>query len=256
LYYITLIYQNSILVLMDTFSVKGKIITKDNKPAEGLYVLGYDKDTILNPDDLLGQSSIDSDGRFKIDFDRSKFAGFFEPLEGTPDVYLRIREDKGKSDVLTTKETKTNKEIEYHIKIAENIPNPKAPDIYAGNAQRIISMLNEVRDIIGIEREINIDLLTNQDLPEEIRKRLEHFAEGDDERRRNLEHILVILSSFIDSYLEEVKIGSIGYDGPQVPRQPRRERYNQEIIWPRRETFKWASFMVLRKLRQKMKNMN
>jgi hypothetical protein len=225
---------------MDKYSILGKVINKGNNPAQNYSVFAYDKDTVLNPDDLLGQSSIDSEGLFMIDFDRSKFAGFFEALEGTPDVYLRLREDQAKSYVLTTKVVKTNKEIEYHIKIVESTPDPQAPDIYAGNAQRLISMLNEVRDIIGIEREINIDLLTNQDLPEEIRKRLEDFAEGDDERRKNFEHILVILSSFIDSYLEEVKIGSIGYDGPQVPRQPRRERYNQEIIWPRRETFKWA----------------
>jgi hypothetical protein len=225
---------------MDEYSVFGKVINKDNRPAQNHSVIAYDKDTILNRDDLLGQSTIDSNGLFKIDFDRSKFAGFFEPLEGTPDVYLRIKEEQRKELVLTTKEAKTNKEIEYHIKISENLPNPNAPDIYAGNAQRLINMLNEVRDIIGIEMEINIDLLTNQRLPEEIRKRLEDFVEGDDERRRNFEHILVILSSFIDSYLEEVKIGSIGYDGPQVPRQPKRERYNQVIIWPRGETFKWA----------------
>lgn len=225
---------------MDKFSVGGKVITKDNKPAESYSVLAYDKDPILNPDDLLGQSLIDSKGLFKIDFDRSKFAGFFEPLEGTPDVCLKITEEQGKKEVLMTKETKTNKEIDYHIKIADHIPNPNAPDIYAGNAQRLLNMLNEVRDIIGIETQINIDLLKNQDLPQEIRKRLENFVNGDDERRRNLEHVLVILSSFIDSYLEELKIGTIGYDGPQVPRQPRREMYNQVIAWPRQETFKWA----------------
>jgi len=225
---------------MDKFSIGGKVITKDSKPAESYSVFAYDKDPILNPDDFLGQTLIDSKGLFKIDFDRSKFAGFFEPLEGTPDVYLRIKEEHGKKDILTTKETKTNKEIDYHIKIADHIPNPNAPDIYAGNAQRLLNMLNEVRDIIGIETQINIDLLKNQNLPQEIRNRLENFANGDDERRRNFEHVLVILSSFIDSYLEELKIGTIGYDGPQVPRQPRREKYNQVITWPRQETFKWA----------------
>jgi len=225
---------------MDKFSIEGKVITKDNKSAESYSVFAYDKDPILNSDDFLGQSLIDSKGLFKIDFDRSKFAGFFEPLEGTPDVYLRIKEEQGKKEVLRTKETKTNKEIDYHIKIADHNPNPNAPDIYAGNVQRLLNMLNEVRDIIGIERQINIDLLKNQDLPQEIRNRLENFAKGDDERRRNFEHVLVILSSFIDSYLEELKIGTIGYDGPQVPRQPRREKYNQVIIWPREETFKWA----------------
>jgi hypothetical protein len=225
---------------MDEFSVEGKVITKDNKPAESYSVFAYDKDPILNSDDYLGQSLIDSKGLFKIDFDKSKFAGFFEPLEGTPDVYLKIKGEQGEKEVLTTKETKTKREIDYHIKIGEHLPNPNAPDIYAGNAQRILSMLNEVRDIIGIEREINIDLLRNQDLPQEIRKRLENFAKGDNERRRNFEHLLVILNSFVDSFLEELRIGTIGYDGPQVPRQPRREKYNQVITWPRQEKFKWA----------------
>jgi hypothetical protein len=224
---------------MDEFSVEGKVITKDNKPAESYSVFAYDKDPILNSDDYLGQSLIDSKGLFKIDFDKSKFAGFFEPLEGTPDVYLKIKGEQGEKEVLTTKETKTKREIDYHIKIGEHLPNPNAPDIYAGNAQRLLSMLNEVRDIIGIEREINIDLLRNQDLPQEIRKRLENFAKGDNERRRNFEHLLVILNSFVDSFLEELRIGTIGYDGPQVPRQPRREKYNQVITWPRQEKFKW-----------------
>jgi hypothetical protein len=235
-----LIYQKFILFLMDEYSVEGKVITKDNKPAESYSVSAYDKDPILNPDDYLGESSIDSKGLFKIDFDRSKFAGFFEPLEGTPDVYLKIKEKQGGEEVLTTKETKTKREIDYRIKIGEHTPNLNAPDIYAGNAQRILSMLNEVRDIIGIESEINIDLLKNQDLPQEIRNRLENFAKGDDERRNNFQHLFVILSSFIDSFLEELRIGTIGYDGPQVPRQPRRERYNQVITWPRQERFKWA----------------
>ena len=224
---------------MDIYSVKGKIITQDNKPAQSYSLLAYDKDDILNPDDLLGQSLTDSNGFFRIDFDKSKFASFFELAEGVPEVYLTIKEGDGKKEVLTTKETKTSKEIEYHIKIAEHTPDPKAPDIYAGNAQRLLDMLNEVREIIGLERQINIDLLQNQDLDKEIRKSLENFSKQDDDRRRNFEHVLVILSSFLDSYLEELKIGTIGYDGPQVPRQPRRDKYNQEIIWPRGEMFKW-----------------
>jgi hypothetical protein len=225
---------------MDKFSIGGKVITKDNKPADRYSVFAYDKDPILNPDDFLGQSMINSKGLFRIDFDRSKFAGFLEPLEGTPDVYLKIKEEQQGKDILTTKETKTKKEIDYHIKIKDHIPNPNAPDIYAGNAQRLLNILNEVRDIIGLEMQINIDLLKNQDLPQEIRNRLENFVKGDDDRRRNLEHVLVILNSFIDSYLEELKIGTIGYDGPQVPRQPRRVNYSQVITWPRQETFKWA----------------
>ena len=224
---------------MDAFSLRGKIITKDNKPFDNLYVLALDKDNIINPNDLLGESLTNSNGFFSIDFDSSKFSNVFEPFEGLPDVVLEIKEGRGKRNLLTTKESRPWREIEYHIKLVDHKPDLTAPDIYARNAQRLLTMLNEVRDIIGMEQQINIDHLNNSDLIEEIRRRLQDFANRDDERRRNFEHVLVIFNSIIDSYFEEIRIGSIGYDGPQVPRHPRRESYNQEIIWPRRENFKW-----------------
>jgi hypothetical protein len=223
---------------VDNYFVYGKVRTNDNKPAQGYNVDAYDKDNIT-ADDFLDNDSIESNGMFRIDFDRSKFAPRYEFLEGQPDVYLKIKERQGEKEVLTTKVTKTNKEIEYQIKIAPNTAKPDAPDIYAGNVQRLLNMLNEVREIIGLERQINLDHLNNQDIAREIRKNLQDFAQQDDERRKNFEHVLVILNSFFDSYLEELKIGTIGYDGPQVPRHPRRENYNQEIIWPRQETFRW-----------------
>jgi hypothetical protein len=222
---------------VDNYSVFGKVRTNENKPAQGYNVDAYDKDNIR--DDLLDNVSIDSEGIFRIDFDRSKFAPYYEFSEGRPDVYLKIKERPGEKEVLTSKVTKTNKEIEYQVKIARHTADPNAPDIYAGNAQRLLNMLNEVGEIIGLERQTNLDRLNNQDIAREIRKNLQDFAQQDNERRENFEHVLVILSSFLDSYLEELKIGTIGYDGPQVPRHPRRENYNQEIIWPRQETFKW-----------------
>ena len=59
---------------------------------------------------------------------------FFELLEGTPDVYLVVKDNQG-NKILTTKVMQTKKEIEYHIRIVDNIPNPNAIDIYSGNAQ-------------------------------------------------------------------------------------------------------------------------
>ena len=42
---------------------------------------------------------------------------------------------------------RTKKEIEYHIRVVDNISNPSARDMYSGNAPRMISMLNEVGSI-------------------------------------------------------------------------------------------------------------
>lgn len=101
-------------------------------------------------------------------------------------------------------------------------------------------MLGEVGDLISKEYRINLDLLNNGDLPNEVRKELNEFVTGHLNRRYNFEQFIVVLHSLIDSLGEETRVGNIGYDGPQVPRFPKREPYDQVIIWPRQEAFKWA----------------
>ena len=227
---------------MGPFSLRGKIISKDNKPIDNLKVVAYDDDPLLNPDDYLGESITDSNGFFRIDFDKSRFSGFLEPLDETPDVYILLKDAQG-NDILNkekTKESRTKKEIEYHIRVTDSTPDPLSRDIYAGNVRRMISMLNEVGNVIGIESTINLDLLRNGDLPRDIRDRLQNFVNGFEDRNSNFDHFMVIVSSVINSFFEELRIGRIGYDGPQVPRLPRRDSYDQVIIWPRREEFKWA----------------
>jgi hypothetical protein len=224
---------------LGTFTLIGKVISNDNLPIEGLKISAYDDDPLLNPDDFLGEATTDSRGFFKINFDSSKFSELLEALEGTPDVYVIVKDGQDR-ELLRTKVTQTEKEIEYHIKIADNTPNPNAIDIYSGNARRMISMLNEVGSVIGIENRINLDLLNNGDLPREISEQVQNFVNGHEERRSNFNHFAVILSTLVDSFLEELHIGDIGYDGPQVPRRPRREPYNQVITWPRDEEFRWA----------------
>ena len=143
---------------METFTLKGKIISKDQLPLKDLKIEAYDDDPLLNPADFLGDAITDSHGFYRIDFDESKFKESFELLEGTPDVYLVIKDNQG-NDILTTKVIKTKKEIEYHIRIVDkndNIPNPGAIDIYSGNAQHMISMLREVGNILGTERNYRI----------------------------------------------------------------------------------------------------
>ncbi|CAN5116193.1 hypothetical protein BH18THE2_BH18THE2_13880 [soil metagenome] len=224
------------------FSLKGRIISKENVPLKNQKVLAYDDDPILNPDDFLGESLTDSNGFFRIDFDSTKFNGFLEALDQTPDVYILVKDEQGKT-ILNNEKTivsQTQKEIEYHIRIVEHIPDPFIRDIYAGNVRRMISMLREVGNVIGIENTINLDLLRNRDLPRDIEVRLQNFVNRFNERNNNFDHFTIIVSAVIDSLLEEWRVGKIGYDGSQVPRFPRRESYDQVIIWPRKEEFKWA----------------
>ena len=203
-------------------------------------IQAFDQDSI-DPDDLLGQSTTDSNGIFKIDFDKSKFSKAWELLEGTPDVYLAIN-DSHRNQLLKTKVMQTQKEIDYHIKDngEHDTPDPNAKDIYAGNARRLITMLRDVGNILSKENQINLNMLQNASMPEDIKKDIQNFVNDNEVRSNNFKQIIAVLASLSDTVLEELHIDDIGYDGPQVPRYPRREQYNKVIIWPRNEVFKWA----------------
>jgi len=203
-------------------------------------IQAFDQDSI-DPDDLLGQSTTDSNGIFKIDFDKSKFSKAWELLEGTPDVYLVIN-DSHRNQLLKTKVMQTQKEIDYHIKDngEHDTPDPNAKDIYAGNARRLITMLRDVGNILSKENQINLNMLQNANLSEDIKKDIQNFVNDNEDRSNNFKQIIAVLASLSDTVLEELHIDDIGYDGPQVPRYPRREQYNKVIIWPKNEVFKWA----------------
>jgi hypothetical protein len=45
---------------LGTFTLKGKVISKDQLPLENLTVEAYDDDLLLKPDDFLGDATTDS----------------------------------------------------------------------------------------------------------------------------------------------------------------------------------------------------
>jgi hypothetical protein len=224
---------------MDIYDLKGRVISKEKVPIAKLQIEAFDEDPIFDTDDLLGTSATDSEGLFSIQFDKSKFDDIWETLDGTPDVFLLVRDKKGRQ-LIKTKEAKTKREIQYHIRHDPSNPNPEAPDPYSGNARRMLNMLGEVGDLINKEYRINLDLLNRGDLPEEIRKDINEFVGGHVDRRYNHDQFIVVLQSLVDTLAEVTRVGSIGYDGPQVPRLPKREPYDQVIVWPRQEKFKWG----------------
>jgi len=201
--------------------------------------LAYDDDPLINPDDFLGESTTDAGGRFAIAFDRSLFQRFWEFFEGEPDIYLILQGRTG-NEILQTKIHRTGHEIEYHIRLAQHTPDPNAKDIYAANANRLVNMLGEVGSLIGIEGALNLDVLANPGLPTDVRAQLEGFGRGADDRLSNFNQFSAVLNGVVNQVLEERGLRRIGYDGPQVPRLPRRERYDQVITWPRKEAFRWG----------------
>ena len=179
---------------MDIYDLKGRVISKEKLPVADLQIEAFDTDPIFDPNDLLGTSVTNSLGLFSIQFDKSKFDDVWEALDGTPDVFLLIRDKEGRQ-LIKTKEAKTKKEIEYHIKHDPNNPNPKAPDPYSGNTRRMLNMLGEVGDLINKEHRINLDLLNRGDLPEEIRKDVNEFVDGHLDRRNTYEQFIVVFQS-------------------------------------------------------------
>lgn len=222
---------------MKTYSLNGRIIDANKKPIEDAHILAYDEDFIKSGD-FLGEATTDSAGLFKITFDESKFKKPWEIFEGQPDVVIIIEDSTGRQ-LLKTKTKKTDKEIEYHIKISDNKPDPNSKDIYSDNFRRILATLNEVGANIGLENTINLNMLRNKNLQMEIRDSLQNFVNGNDDRQNNFQNLMAAVSGLVNATLEEDHIGRIGYDGPQVPRYPRRENYDQVIMWPRKEEFRW-----------------
>ena len=81
---------------------------------------------------------------------------------------LIVTKDNSDKELLETKVIKTKKEIQYHIRLDDHTPNPAAADPYSGNAGRLISMLPDVGEQVGIENRINLDLLSKGDHSKDI----------------------------------------------------------------------------------------
>jgi hypothetical protein len=234
--------------LNESFSLTGKVIGENNSPFSNHKVLAYDKDPLLNPDDFLGESIINDKGFFQIEFDKTKFVNILEVFEGTPDIFLVLKDQENK-ETLQTREMKTKKEIEYHIKITKkNIPDPNAPDIYSGNGRRMINFLRDLGTIIDLEFDVNKKILNriedgdnsnNAFDSKSTKDKSQDFLNNYDQIQDNFNSFLVISQGLINNYLKELNLGTIQYDGPQVPRFPHKNKYNQVIIWPRKEKFKW-----------------
>ncbi len=222
---------------MKDYTLFGKIIDSNKNPLSGAHVIAYDED-FLKSGDFLGDSTTDSGGLFRITFDQSKFKKPWEILEGRPDVILTVQDSAGKQ-ILKTGVMKTDKEIWYHIKVSDTRIEPNAKDIYSDNFRRILGTLNEVGANIGLENRINLNALKNMNLQQEIKDSIQNYVDGYNDRQHNFQNLMSAVSGLVNATLEEYHLGIIGYDGPQVPRQPRRTDYVQAIMWPRKETFRW-----------------
>jgi hypothetical protein len=229
------IYFGDIVVPLKEFFLLGKIIDKDNRPISGSQVKAYEHHLVLLTDKQIGQALTKDDGTFEIKFGGSIFEQIEESIKGGPHVYLAVSYEGGK--LLKTKVTRIQKEIEYHIKLVEDTPDPGAIDIYGDSTRRTISTLNGAGAITNNER-INLDSLISGNLPPKIKLRFQNIRNSYDEATKNFANIQALLDGVISSTLQEHHLGTIGYDGPQVPRNVWHDGDYDVIIWPRKEEFK------------------
>lgn len=189
--------------IQDNYRITGRIRNEDNLAVEGYTVQAFDKDTSLyfHPDDKLGRSRTNKDGSFEINFSKDDFSDWFE---GDPEVYLTIRDRNGSVLITTGYKENTTKDMDFQIKLGKSEIIPFEPDIYAGNFERMIAALKNVADIEDIS--------------------------GTD--------VSVVFELFLRTlnswtiYRDEL-VSLSGYDGIQVPGEPRKTEHDHVTRWDR-----------------------
>jgi hypothetical protein len=185
----------------DFYIISGRIRDENSEAAEGYTVQAFDKDPkiYLHPDDRLGKAVTDNEGTFRITFTDDAFKDW---LESNPDVYLVIRDRIGKILITTDSKKNITKKVDFQIKLGKISPNPLEPDLYSGNFERMIAALRNVGDSAD---------LSKSDV-------------------RTIFELLLRIQSSWTTYRDELS-RLHGYDGIQVPKQPRREEHDHITRW-------------------------
>jgi hypothetical protein len=190
-----------VVILLNSYRITGRLRSEQNVLAKDYVVQAFDKDSgiYLHPDDRLGKAKTTEDGSFEITFNESAFKDWFE---SEPNVYLQVRDGSGKI-VLSSPSSKDNTgRIDFQIKLGKPPISPLEPDIYANGLDRMKAGLQNVGDAVDLSRD-------------DVRSIFELMAGA-----------LAAWTSYRD---ELVRI--CGYDGIQVPEQPRREDHRHITRW-------------------------
>ena len=189
----------------ESYRISGRIRDEENSPVEGYTIQAFDKTSAveLHPDTRLGKSRTDSDGSFEMTFSKDVFKGWFE---NNPDVYIRIRDREGYVVLETHQKNNTTGDVYFQVKLGEAMADPLAPDLYSDNYERIVANFRTLGDIADLSVD---DVVVVSEL------------------------LTAALSSWVLYRDEIVKLG--GYDGIQVPEEPRRTAHFHVTRWDRAE---------------------
>jgi len=190
-----------VVILVTDYRITGRIRDERNHPAKDYVVQAFDKDLgiYLHPDDRLGKANTADDGSFEITFNEATFKDWFE---SEPNVYLQVRDEDGRIVVGTQSSKNATGRIDFQIKFGKPQTNPLEPDIYANSLERMRAGLQSVGDAVDLSR---------------------------DDVRSVFELIAGALASWTTYRDELVRV--CGYDGIQVPEQPRRVDHRHVTRW-------------------------
>ena len=200
---------------MKIFSIKGKLTSQKINSFNHLKIQALDDDqkwTEDRNDDLLGAAWANSDGSFEINFDNSFFGDNF--LEGKPEIYFIIRDKNGQiiheTDHITMKYKEKDRNTPIVIPVEINIDLPtkhrseeSSIDPYKDNNERIMSAFSSLGDL---------SILNNN----------EDFE-------RNFRLLNNSIAGWL-FYAQEYSWNKVGYDGPQVPRYPHKEKKHKHVL--------------------------
>jgi hypothetical protein len=185
----------------DYYRITGRIRDDGNFPVAGYIIQAFDKDRGIypDPDDRLGKAETNEDGAFEIIFSKDAFEDWFE---ANPDIYLVVRGRDGKVLINTREMENATGIIDFQIKMNRSVINPFEPNLYEGNFARMVSALNAAFDLESLS--------------------------GDD-----IKTVVEVLSRAAGSWLfyRDELARYAGYDGIQVPENPRREYHDHVTRW-------------------------
>jgi hypothetical protein len=183
------------------YSLTGRIRDKRHEAVEGLTVLAFAKTPriLMRPDASLGTSTTGADGYFEMAFSSATFE---EWLEREPNLYLEIRDGKGNPIFTTPTRKNESGIIDFQIELGMVPGDPGQPDIYSGGIERMIEELRSAGDFADVSRD-DVSVVLNL--------------------------LLRTLGSY--AFFTDQLFALSGYDGIQVPGQPRREDHNHLTRW-------------------------
>jgi len=185
----------------DSYRITGRIRDEENGPVEGFTVQAFDKELgiYLHPDDRLGKAKTADDGSFEILFGKDTFKDW---LESNPKVYLVVRDRAGIIALKTEAETNTTGHVDFQIKLGEIKVDPLAPNVYQDGLRRIAASFR------GMGNQVDM-------------------SKGD------IKEMSEVLFRAVDSWIlyRDQLIRATGYDGIQVPFEPRKEHHDHVSRW-------------------------